>query len=147
MNYHVERHVTGGALLNVPALHREIKGCLPPPRPSMLAAYRETFPRFARAATQPGMAAPRCGFPGRSLRAHGQPAGQTRTAALPVGPRTVAGRRGRSRASPPAGADDVAAGEGTDLGPVSSFAVGEVRRVTMRAIRTLLFAWEKTSSG
>ena len=129
MNYHVEHHMFPAVpYYNLPALHREIKAYLPPPRPSMLAAVPRTFPRFARAAARPGMAAPRCRFPGRSLRDHGPTSWTNADGSATGGPRTAAGRRGRSEPLP-AGADDVTAGEGTDLGPVSSFAVGEVRRV------------------
>ena len=42
MNYHVEHHIFPTVpYYNLPALHREIKAYLPPPRPSMFAAYRE----------------------------------------------------------------------------------------------------------
>jgi Na+-transporting NADH:ubiquinone oxidoreductase subunit F len=44
MNYHVEHHMfTGVPYYNLPALHEEIKAYLPPPKTSMLAAYREVL--------------------------------------------------------------------------------------------------------
>jgi fatty acid desaturase/nitrite reductase/ring-hydroxylating ferredoxin subunit len=42
MNYHVEHHLFPAVpYYNLPALHEEIKAYLPPPKTSMLAAYRE----------------------------------------------------------------------------------------------------------
>ncbi len=42
MNYHVEHHMFPAVpYYNLPALHEEIKEYLPPPKTSMLAAYRE----------------------------------------------------------------------------------------------------------
>jgi MocE subfamily Rieske [2Fe-2S] domain protein len=42
MNYHVEHHLFPGVpYYNLPALHQEIKAYLPPPKPSMIAAYKE----------------------------------------------------------------------------------------------------------
>jgi fatty acid desaturase/nitrite reductase/ring-hydroxylating ferredoxin subunit len=44
MNYHVEHHMFPAVpYYNLPALHEEIKAYLPPPKTSMLAAYREIF--------------------------------------------------------------------------------------------------------
>ena len=42
MNYHVEHHMFPSVpYYNLPALHEEIKAYLPPPKTSVLAAYRE----------------------------------------------------------------------------------------------------------
>jgi Na+-transporting NADH:ubiquinone oxidoreductase subunit F len=44
MNYHVEHHMYPAVpYYNLPALHQEIKAYLPPPKKSMLDAYREVF--------------------------------------------------------------------------------------------------------
>jgi fatty acid desaturase/nitrite reductase/ring-hydroxylating ferredoxin subunit len=44
MNYHVEHHMFPSVpYYNLPALHEEIKAFLPPPKTSLLAAYREVF--------------------------------------------------------------------------------------------------------
>lgn len=44
MNYHVEHHMFPAVpYYNLPALHEEIKAYLPPPKTSMLDAYREIF--------------------------------------------------------------------------------------------------------
>jgi nitrite reductase/ring-hydroxylating ferredoxin subunit len=44
MNYHVEHHMFPAVpYYNLPALHEEIKAYLPPPKKSMLDAYREIF--------------------------------------------------------------------------------------------------------
>ena len=56
MNYHVEHHIFPTVpYYNLPALHREIKAYLPPPRPSMFAAYRAGFHALRElGATPPG---------------------------------------------------------------------------------------------
>ncbi len=42
MNYHLEHHLFPAVpYYNLPALHREVKAYLPPPKPSMMAAYKE----------------------------------------------------------------------------------------------------------
>ncbi|HTV12546.1 MAG TPA: fatty acid desaturase [Acidimicrobiales bacterium] len=42
MNYHLEHHLFPSVpYYNLPALHEEIKAYLPPPKPSVLAAYKE----------------------------------------------------------------------------------------------------------
>ncbi len=129
MNYHVEHHMFPAVpYYNLPALHREIKAYLPPPRPSMLAAYRELFHALREQRRDPEWQLPVVDFRDGPYVTTAQPAGQTRTAALPV-VRELPQDGGGVVSLSPAGADDVTAGEGTDLGPVSSFAVGEVRRV------------------
>ena len=129
MNYHVEHHMFPAVpYYNLPALHREIKAYLPPPRPSMLAAYRELFHALREQRRDPEWQLPVVDFRDGPYVTTAQPAGQTRTAALPV-VRELPQDGGGVVSLSPAGADDVTAGEGTDLGPVSSLAVGEVRRV------------------
>jgi fatty acid desaturase len=54
MNYHVEHHMFPAVpYYNLPALHEEIKAYLPPPKTSMLAAYREIFAALRRQRIDP----------------------------------------------------------------------------------------------
>ena len=49
MNYHLEHHMFPAVpYYNLPALHEEIKKYLPPPKTSMLEAYREILPAIRR---------------------------------------------------------------------------------------------------
>ena len=69
MNYHVEHHIFPTVpYYHLPALHREIKAYLPPPRPSMFAAYREVFQALRQLRRDPAVGTPRRRFAGRSLR-------------------------------------------------------------------------------
>ncbi len=113
MNYHVEHHIFPTVpYYHLPALHREIKAYLPPPRPSMFAAYREVFQAL------------------RQLRR--DPAWELPVADLPDGPYVPKAQSAAQAATTREGAnalDGATARVGTDLGPVSSLAVGEVRRI------------------
>ncbi len=52
MNYHVEHHMFPSVpYYNLPALHEEIKAYLPPPKTSVLAAYRELLHAVRRQQT------------------------------------------------------------------------------------------------
>ena len=125
MNYHVEHHMFPTVpYYNLPALHREIKEYLPPPRPSMFAAYREVFHALRELRRDPAWELPVGAFPDGPY--------------VPKAGRDKRGCRGRRALAPedgstggvsPAGAGGAIARDGTDLGPVSSLAVGEVRRV------------------
>jgi Na+-transporting NADH:ubiquinone oxidoreductase subunit F len=113
MNYHVEHHIFPTVpYYNLPALHREIKAYLPPPRPSMFAAYREVFHALRQLRSDPAWELPVPDFPDGPYVPKAQSAGQTATV-----------RDGAT------GLDGAPARDGTDLGPVSSLAVGEVRRI------------------
>ena len=54
MNYHIEHHMFPMVPYHaLPALHAELKADMPPPYPSMLAAYREIIPALLRQARDP----------------------------------------------------------------------------------------------
>jgi len=60
MNYHVEHHMFPMVPYHaLPKLHEAIKADLPPPSPSVLAAYREIIPALLRQRTDPGYSIPR----------------------------------------------------------------------------------------
>jgi Na+-transporting NADH:ubiquinone oxidoreductase subunit F len=129
MNYHVEHHMFPTVpYYNLPALHREIKAYLPPPRPSMFAAYRELFHALREQRRDPEWELPVPDFRDGPYMPNAEPAGRAGTAALP-GARAVSQDGGGVVGVSPAGTDDGTVIEGTDLGPVSSLAVGEARRV------------------
>jgi len=55
MNYHVEHHMFPMVPYHaLPKLHEAIKADLPPPAPSIFAAYREIIPAVLRQAREPG---------------------------------------------------------------------------------------------
>ena len=55
MNYHIEHHMFPMVpYYSLPALHAEIKDDLPPPSPSIAAAFREFVPVMLRQRTDPG---------------------------------------------------------------------------------------------
>ncbi len=113
MNYHVEHHIFPTVpYYNLPALHREIKAYLPPPRPSMFAAYREVFHALRELRRDPAWELPVPDFRDGPYVPKAQSAAQPATA-----------REGATAL------DGATARDGTDLGPVSSLAVGEVRRI------------------
>jgi Na+-transporting NADH:ubiquinone oxidoreductase subunit F len=132
MNYHVEHHMFPTVpYYNLPALHREIKAYLPPPRPSMFAAYRELFHALREQRRDPAWELPVPDFPDGPYVPKAQSAGPAGTPARP-GPRLLSQDDGGVVGVPPGGAGDGTAGDGTDLGPVSSLAVGEVQRIDHR---------------
>ena len=54
MNYHVEHHMFPMVPYHrLPELHERIKDDLPPPAPSIFAAYREVLPALKRQMTEP----------------------------------------------------------------------------------------------
>ena len=128
MNYHVEHHMFPTVpYYNLPALHREIKEYLPPPRPSMFAAYRELLLALREQRRDPAWELPGARFPGWSLCAQG-PTSRTAGDFGSTGGRVSLNDDGLVDVSP-ASAHDNTAREGTDLGPVDLLSVGEVRRV------------------
>jgi Na+-transporting NADH:ubiquinone oxidoreductase subunit F len=132
MNYHVEHHMFPTVpYYNLPALHREIKAFLPPPRPSMFAAYRELFHALREQRRDPGWELAVPDFPDGPYAPGARTAGQAGTSPS-SGSRVMSQDDAGVVAEPPAGADGAAVAvppDGTDLGPVSSLAVGEVRRI------------------
>jgi Na+-transporting NADH:ubiquinone oxidoreductase subunit F len=126
MNYHVEHHMFPTVpYYNLPALHREIKAYLPPPRTSMFAAYREIFDALRRQRRDPAWELPVPDFPDGPYVPGAQPSGLPTPAdreALSVDERHPSGLL-RASGTEPIGL------ERTDLGPVNLLAVGEVRRV------------------
>ena len=91
MNYHVEHHLFPGVpYYNLPALHEEIKVYLPPPKTSMLDAYREIIHALeSNGETRRELPVP--DFPDGPYVPKAQPTGRAR---LRV-PEHVACRRGR----------------------------------------------------
>ena len=54
MNYHVEHHMFPMVPYHaLPALHAELRHDMPPPCPSLLAAYREILPALRRQMRDP----------------------------------------------------------------------------------------------
>ncbi len=129
MNYHVEHHIFPTVpYYNLPALHREIKAYLPSPRPSMFAAYRELFHALRQQRRDPSWELPVPDFPDGPYLPKAQAAGQAAPPAPPelrVMTQDEGGPVNISRAT----SDHAKARAGMDLGPVSSLAVGEVRRI------------------
>jgi Na+-transporting NADH:ubiquinone oxidoreductase subunit F len=134
MNYHVEHHIYPTVpYYNLPALHQEIKAYLPPPRTSMFAAYRELLHALRKQRQDPTWELPVPDFVDGPYVPKGQPA----ALATPVHG-VLPTEEGRpvdvARADGADGADGAHDGDGalmerTDLGSVSSLAVGDVRRV------------------
>jgi Na+-transporting NADH:ubiquinone oxidoreductase subunit F len=128
MNYHVEHHMFPTVpYYNLPALHREIKAYLPPPRPSMFAAYRELLLALREQRRDPSWELPVPGFPDGPYVPKGQRSGQTGTSAQ-SGARASLKGDGSVDVSA-TGAHDNTTRDGTDLGPVNLLSVGEVRRL------------------
>ena len=129
MNYHVEHHIFPTVpYYNLPALHREIKAYLPSPRPSMFAAYRELFHALRQQRRDPSWELPVPDFPDGPYLPKAQAAGQAAPPAPPelrVMTQDEGGPVNISRAT----SDHAKARARMDLGPVSSLAVGEVRRI------------------
>jgi Na+-transporting NADH:ubiquinone oxidoreductase subunit F len=126
MNYHVEHHMFPTVpYYNLPALHEEIKAYLPPARKSMFAAYRELLHALRKQRQDPTWELPVADFPDGPFVPKPQPAGLAAPAAVEVLPLD----RGRLVNETEAGRVDAPALERTDLGPVSSLAVGEVLRI------------------
>ncbi|HXW82036.1 MAG TPA: fatty acid desaturase [Acidimicrobiales bacterium] len=117
MNYHVEHHIFPTVpYYNLPALHREIRAYLPPPRTSMFAAYRELLHALRKQRQDPTWELPVPDFPDGPYVPE-------------AGPAAVPSDGGRPVEAPAADRPDLAAMDRTDLGPVSSLAVGDVRRI------------------
>jgi Na+-transporting NADH:ubiquinone oxidoreductase subunit F len=126
MNYHVEHHMFPTVpYYNLPALHKEIKAYLPPPRTSMFAAYRELFDVLRRQRLDPTWELPVPDFSDGPYVPKAQPKGLS----TPPGPGALAVDNGRPPQPPQASGAEAAALEPTDLGLVSSLVVGEVRRI------------------
>lgn len=110
MNYHLEHHLFPSVpYYNLPQLHEEIKAYLPPPKPSVVAAYREIVHALREQRRDPTWELP------LPVVADG-----------PFGPSPGAGKAGR--AGGPAGEDEV--GE-VELCSVDDLRIGEVRRVEL----------------
>ena len=93
MNYHVEHHLFPTVpYYNLPALHREIKAYLPPPRPSMFAAYRELLHALRQQRRDPSWELPVADFAGRAVRAEGPNRGTSPAAGTSGAQRTSAGQ-------------------------------------------------------
>ena len=121
-------HVPDGALLQPPGPPSRDKGVPAPAQAVDVRGLPRALPRFATATARPGLGTPRSRFPRRSLRAQGPISWTSADGGATGAERTVAGRGGVVNISRPA-SDDATARDGTDLGPVSSLAVGEVRRI------------------
>jgi Na+-transporting NADH:ubiquinone oxidoreductase subunit F len=129
MNYHVEHHMFPSVpYYHLPALHQEIKAYLPPPRPSMLAAYRELLHALQEQRRDQAWELPVPDFPDGPYVPKAQSTGQAGTSA-PSRPRALSPGNADMVDVSSAGADNHTASEATDLGPVSSLSVGDVRRI------------------
>ena len=120
MNYHLEHHLFPSVpYYNLPQLHEEIKAYLPPPKLSVMAAYREIIHALRQQRRDPTWELPLPELPGGLFL----PPSRVEPAAGPAG--TVGSTEGGQLApTPGGGADEVA-----DLGPVEGVGIGGVRRV------------------
>ena len=79
MNYHLEHHLFPAVpYYNLPQLHQELKAYLPPPKPSVLAAYREIIHALRRQRRNVTWELPLSELPGgRYRRSPAEPAQET----------------------------------------------------------------------
>jgi Na+-transporting NADH:ubiquinone oxidoreductase subunit F len=124
MNYHLEHHLFPAVpYYNLPALHEEIKAYLPPPKPSVIAAYKEIFHVVRMQRRDPNWELPAPYLP---------PAGVPPKAKVVLEPSGCTGYTGALEAPRGAGraATDVSlTPAAVDLGPVDALRVGQVVRV------------------
>jgi fatty acid desaturase/nitrite reductase/ring-hydroxylating ferredoxin subunit len=126
MNYHLEHHLFPAVpYYNLPQLHQELKAYLPPPKPSVLAAYREIVHALRRQRrdvtwelTLPEL------LGGLYRRSPAEPAEQT-TREAP----SEDGRSGPGTDHRPC--QDDGSYQSVDLGPIGALGTGEVQRVEL----------------
>ncbi|HEY1919791.1 MAG TPA: fatty acid desaturase [Streptosporangiaceae bacterium] len=105
MNYHVEHHMFPGVpYYNLPRLHEEIKGYLPPPKTSMFEAYREILHALLAQRRDPTWELPRDWQPADITSA-------TATSSARAARRALVGNR---------------AGKNVDLGPADVLRPGQM---------------------
>ena len=121
-------HVPDGALLQPPGPPSRDKGVPAPAQAVDVRGVPRALPRFATTTARPGVGAPRPRSPRRSLCTQG-PISWTSGDGGATGAQGLSPDDGGVVGVSPAGAGDGTARAGTDLGPVSSLAVGEVRRI------------------
>jgi Na+-transporting NADH:ubiquinone oxidoreductase subunit F len=119
MNYHLEHHLFPAVpYYNLPQLHQELKAYLPPPKPSVLAAYREILHALRRQRRDVTWELPLPELPGGPYRSAAEPAEEASRE-----------RPSEDDWSAP-GADDGSC-PFVDLGAIEALGTGEVRRVEL----------------
>lgn len=119
MNYHLEHHLFPAVpYYNLPALHKEIKAHLPPPKPSIIAAYKEIVHTLKMQRKDPTWELPVPYLPPEVIPLVTKPTYLGREAGVSVAS-TGTGVTGWSEAQ----------GTEVDLGPADALRVGEVVRV------------------
>ena len=116
MNYHLEHHLFPAVpYYNLPALHEEVKAYLPPPKPSMMAAYKEVLHALKMQRRDPTWELPSPYLP---------PGGREPSPRLPSNGLAPLQPTRSDRADLPGSSEKV-----VDLGPAAGFTEAKVARV------------------
>ena len=142
MNYHLEHHLFPAVpYYNLPQLHEEIKAYLPPPKPSIFAAYREIAHALRMQRRDITWELPHPYPPDGPFSPEDQQAREAQEA----GPLAWQGERHRNDTAAVAAGEIVATGR-TDLGPVGAMTVGEVRRIDLGGRTSHFIGWMRANS-